>query len=77
MRDEGSTPGLGRSPGEGNGKPLQYSCVENATDRRAWQTTDRRVAQSWTELQRLSTHVWGILVLRLGVESVSPALADS
>ena len=31
-----SIPGLGRSPGEGNGNPLQYSCLENFTDRRAW-----------------------------------------
>ena len=35
--DLGSIPGLGRSPGEGNGKPLQYSCLENSMDRRAWQ----------------------------------------
>ena len=35
-RDAGSTPGLGRSPGEGNGNPLQYSCLENPRDRGAW-----------------------------------------
>ena len=35
--DPGSIPGLGRSPGEGNGNPLQYSCLKNSTDRRAWQ----------------------------------------
>ena len=34
--DLGSIPGLGRSPGEGNGNPLQYSCLENPTDRGAW-----------------------------------------
>ena len=34
--DTGSIPGLGRSPGEGNGSPLQYSCLENPMDRRAW-----------------------------------------
>ena len=34
--DLGSTPGLGRSPGEGNASPLQYSCLENPMDRRAW-----------------------------------------
>ena len=34
--DPGSIPGLGRSPGEGNGNPLQYSCLENPMDRRAW-----------------------------------------
>ena len=35
--DIGSLPGLGRSPGEGNGNPLQYSCLENPMDRGAWQ----------------------------------------
>ena len=35
--DTASTPRLGRSPGEGNGNPLQYSCLENSTDRGAWQ----------------------------------------
>ena len=35
--DTGSIPGLGRTPGEGNGYPLQYSCLENPTDREAWQ----------------------------------------
>ena len=34
--DLGSIPGLGRSPGEGNGNPLQYSCLENSVDRGAW-----------------------------------------
>ena len=34
--DPGSIPGLGRAPGEGNGNPLQYSCLENPTDRGAW-----------------------------------------
>ena len=34
--DPGSIPGLGRSPGEGNGNPLQYSCLENLMDREAW-----------------------------------------
>ena len=36
---EGSIPGSGRSPGEGNGYPLQYSCLENPMDRGAWQAT--------------------------------------
>ena len=38
-RDAGSTPGLGRSPGEGNGNPLQYSCLGNPMDRGAWRGT--------------------------------------
>ena len=36
-RDTGSIPGMGRSPGEGNGNPLQYSCLENLRDRGSWQ----------------------------------------
>jgi len=36
----GLIPGPGRSPGEGNGNPLQYSCLENYMDREAWQATD-------------------------------------
>ena len=39
MGDPGSIPGLGRSPGEGNGYPLQYSCLENSMDRGAWEAT--------------------------------------
>ena len=41
--DPGSIPGLGRSPGEGHGKPLQYSCLENPVDRGALQATIQRV----------------------------------
>ena len=43
-------PGLGRSPGERNGYPLQYSCLENPMDGRAWQATVHGVAQSQTQL---------------------------
>ena len=53
--DAGSIPGSGRSPGWGNGNPLQYSCLENPKDRGAWQTTVHGVAQSWTRL-RMHTH---------------------
>ena len=45
-RDAGSIPGSGRSPGEGNGIPLQYSCLENSMDRGAWQAAVRGVAKS-------------------------------
>ena len=44
------SPGLGRSPGEGNGNPLQYCCLENPMDRGAWYTTVYWVAKSWTRL---------------------------
>ena len=46
--DLGSIPGLGRSPGEGNGNPLQYSCLENPMDRGAWWATVHRVTKSRT-----------------------------
>ena len=46
--DLGSIPGLGRSPGEGNGHPLQYSCLENPMDRGAWRATVHGVANSGT-----------------------------
>ena len=42
---------LGRSLGEGNGSPLQYSCLENSTDRGAWWSTVHRVTKSWTWLK--------------------------
>ena len=50
IRDVGSMPGLGKSPGEGNGYPLQYSCLENPMDRRAWQATVYGVRKSRTRL---------------------------
>ena len=46
IRDAGSIPGSGRSPGEGNGNPLQYSCLENLMDRGAWWAAVRRVPES-------------------------------
>ena len=51
IRDLGSIPGSGRSPGGGHGNPLQYSCLENLMDRGAWQATVHKVAQSQTLLK--------------------------
>ena len=48
--DMGSIPRLGRSPGEGNGNPLQYSCLKNPMDTGAWWATVHGVAKSWTRL---------------------------
>ena len=48
--DLNSVPGWGRSPGEGNGNPLQYSCLENSKDRGAWWTTVHGVEKSQTRL---------------------------
>ena len=58
--DTGDTyliPGPGRSPGGGNGNPLQYSCLENPVDKGALWTIVHRVAQSWTRLKQLRTHI--------------------
>ena len=48
IRDMGSIPGLGRSPGGENGNPLQYSCLENSMDRGTWQAIVHEVTKSWT-----------------------------
>ena len=48
--------GQEESPGGGNGNPLQYSCLENPMDRRAWWATVHGVAKSQTRLKRLRTH---------------------
>ena len=57
IRDAGSIPGLGISPGGGHGNPLQYSSLENPMDRGAWQATVHRFAKSRTQLKQLSTHI--------------------
>ena len=55
--DPGLIPGWERFPGEGNGNPLQYSCLENPMDREAWWATVHRVSQkSQTRQKQLSTH---------------------
>ena len=48
--DTGSIPGLGRSPGEGNGNVLQFSCLEYPMDRGGWQSIVHVIAKSWTGL---------------------------
>ena len=48
--------GLGRFPGDGNGNPLQYSCLENLMDRGVWQTMVHEVAKSWTRLNNYHFH---------------------
>ena len=55
--DASLLPGSGRSPGEGNGKPLQYSCLENPMDRGNWWARVHGVAKSWTQLsEHARTH---------------------
>ena len=55
--DLDSIPGSGRSPGEGNGNPLQYSCLENPMDGGAWWATVHGVAKSRTRLSDLTFHI--------------------
>ena len=75
MRDSGSIPGSGRSPGEGNDNPLQYACLGNPTDRGAWWATVYEVAKeldtteglnSNTNLLELSNFAFEIFVTLFG-----------
>ena len=63
--DACSVLGLGRSAGEGNSDPLQYSCPENPMDRGAWLAVVSRVAKSHTQLKQLSMHTLLYLVFVL------------
>ena len=80
--DLGLIPGLGRSPGEGNGNPLQYSCLENPVDRGAWWATVHGVTKSRTRLsnftftlaQRFQT---SYLLLCSGAQSTNMSVEDS
>ena len=73
--DLGLIPGSGRSPGEGNGNLLQYSCLENPVDGGAWSATVHGVAKSWTQLSDftffLSAFFWGVPHIN-GIESSCP-----
>ena len=51
IRDTGSIPGWGRSPGGGQGNPLSYSCLENLMDRGAWRAAVHRVAESQMQVK--------------------------
>ena len=61
--DPGSIPGLGRSPGEGNGNPLQCSCLENPMDRGVWQATVHGVAKSRTQPNDFTSHLHRLLTV--------------
>ena len=61
--DLGSIPGSGRSPGEGNGNPLQYSCLENPRDRGAWWAAVHGVTKSRTRLSDF-TFLWVLPALK-------------
>ena len=76
--DLGLIPRSGRSPGGGNGNPLQYSCLENPMDRGAWRSMlwqKQRVAKSQTQLNDWAhTHTHGILVPQPGIIPTPPVL---
>ena len=61
--DPDSIPGSGRSPGEGNGNPLQYFCLENPIDRGAWWATVHGVAKSQTRLSDYTLAIKGIYIV--------------
>ena len=65
--DTGSISGLRRSPGVGNGNPLQYSCLENPMDRGAWQATVHGITRSQ---RRLSTHISVTVIIISSVSGV-------
>ena len=56
--DPGSIPGSGRSPGEGNRNPLQYSCLDYPIDGVTWQATVHGVAKSWTQLSHYTFTIY-------------------
>ena len=70
IRDPGSIPGLGKSPGGGHDNPLQHSCLENPMDRGTWQAIVPRVTKSQTRLKQLSMHINGYKVSSQGNETV-------
>ena len=60
--DTGSIPGLRRSPGGGNGNPLQQSCLENSMDRGAWKATVHGVAKSRARLSMHPCNMWALVL---------------
>ena len=68
----GLIPGSGRSPGEGNGNPLQYSCLKNPIGRGAWKTTVHGVAKSWTQLKCQHAHTQGCFYISVWIGPPSP-----
>ena len=70
IRDMGSIPGSGKTPGGGHGNPLQYSCLENPMDRGTWQAIVYRVAKSW---KRLSMHSCWLVYISFCIKLLSSA----
>ena len=74
VEDPGSIPGSGRSPGEGNGNPLQYSCLKNSMDRGAWRATVHGVTNSRTQLNDFTLMVFPVVMC--GYESLTIKKAE-
>ena len=74
VRDKGSIPGLGRSRGERNGKPLQYSCLKNPMDSGAWRATVHRVAKSQTWLKWLCSDMSTDILITIRSSNQSQSL---
>ena len=78
--DAGSIPGLGRSPGEGNGNPLQYSCLKNPMDRGAWQTAVhglQRVGYNLVTKQHFLNILCSFVKVVTSVRNVLPPTAST
>jgi len=78
--DTGSIPGLGRSPGGGNGNPLQYSCLGTPMDRGAWQARVHGVKKEWDATERLNNNNIGstcVMIHQAFLYYPSPTLPDS
>ena len=71
IRDVGSVPGSGRSPGGGHGNPFQYSCLGNSMDRGAWWATVYKVTKSWIWLKWLSTHACNFILIQFQTQKSS------
>ena len=74
--DPGLIPGSGRSPGEGNGNPLQCSCLENPADRRVWRATVQGVPKSQTRPKWLSTHACTYSLSRFFISSLKSVFQE-
>ena len=77
VRDVGSIPGSGSSPGRGHDNPLQYACLENPMDREAWRAMIHRVAKSQTGLKQLNTYAWIHPVHHLATRSLGEGIAEA
>ena len=75
VRDAGVIPGLGKTPGEESGNPLQYPCLDNSMDRGAWWAMLHRVAKSWAWLKRFSMHA--CMHYQRAVSSFFPYILDT